>query len=266
MTVVDTPGAEPHPGELRLRRYRANELDSSASQEITRHTADCTQCRTKLRVLQEEENHFRKEISFERFAGGVERAERVPGRHPRRSRWAWGSLASVAAAAAVLLFAWPAHHPRSHGPNRTMGALSALARIAGKTGAQRSVLPNSETVLQAGDRIRLAYEATSTVQLLSLSVDDAGEITPLYPERSEMSLPVGPTRGAQYLPDSLELTGKGRERVFLFLANQSLRLDEAQRAVRGAYAKAGGDLGVLLAPVFEGRSDIQQFSWLFHKP
>jgi hypothetical protein len=262
MTVVDSQDTGPHPGELSLRRFRADELDRAVAEEITRHAAECAHCRTKLRVLQDEENRFRAEISLERFAGGVERAARVPSARPRRSRWAWGGLASVAAAAAVLILAWPASRPHNH----TKGAMSALARVAGETGAQRSVLPNAEAALQAGDRIRLAYETTSTMQLLSLSVDDAGETTPLYPERGEVSLPVGPTQGTQYLPDSLELTGKGRERVFLFLANEPLRLDDGQRAVRAAYAKANGDLSALPAPVFEGRTDVQQFSWLFHKP
>lgn len=262
MTVVDARDPGPHPGELSLRRLRADELDIASAEEITRHTAECVHCRTKLRVLQDEENRFREEISFERFAGGVERAARVPSARPRRSRWTWGGLASVAAAAVVLFLAWPAQRP--HGHNQIRGALSALARVAGESG-QRSVLPNSESVLRTGDRIRLAYETTSTMQLLSLSIDDAGEMTSLYPERGDGSLPVGPTQGAQYLPDSLELTGKGRERVFLFLANEPLQLEESRRAVRAAYAKANGDL-TALAPIFEGRADVQQFSWLFHKP
>ncbi len=272
MTVLDAQDPQdtgPHPGELKLRRFRAGELDAQAAQEITRHASRCPPCRSKLRLLQEEESRFQQQIPFERFAGGVERALRVPRPRRRRHPWAWGGgLGAAAVAAVMLLLAWPTHTFRPQARNRTMGAaVSALARVASATGgAQHAVLPDSDTILRPGDRIRLGYEAVSAMHLLSLSVDDAGQMTALYPERGPSSLAVGPTLGARYLPDSLELTGQGRERVFLFLARRPFQLNEAEQAVRAAYLKAKGDLGALPAPVFEGRNDVQPFSWLFHKP
>ncbi len=83
-----------HPGELELRRRRAGELTSAAMLAIDEHVATCPACRLRLRALDDEQRRFETEISFDRFAAGVERAARVPARRPvarawvyRRSRW-----------------------------------------------------------------------------------------------------------------------------------------------------------------------------------
>jgi hypothetical protein len=277
MTLLSTQDTGSHLGELRLRRFRAGELDGPAADEISRHAAECGQCRARLRLLQEEERQFQRDIPFERFAGGVERALRVPRPKPRRTAWlAGGGFGLAAAAAALLLLVRPAPGPSgqsgaekppvAHG-NRSKGSTSALARIAGAAGeAQRALLPDGSAALKAGDRIRLGYAASAGMHLLALSVDDAGEVTALYPERGSTSLQVGDTRGTTYLPDSLELTGTGRERVFLFLAERPIDLEAARQAVRMAHRQARGDLEAVAAPALAGRSDVRQFSWLFHKP
>src|ERR1035437_242454 len=103
MTVVeDRQEPSNHMGELTLRRSRAAELGGPTCAEVDLHLASCPVCRSKLRVIVEEERAFQREISFERFAGGVERAERVPRQRPRRAL-AW-SLSGVVAAAAMALF------------------------------------------------------------------------------------------------------------------------------------------------------------------
>jgi hypothetical protein len=67
-----------------------------------------------------------------------------------------------------------------------------------------------------------------------------------------------------YLPDSLEFTGAGRERVFLFLARTPFDLAAAKQAVKDAHQAAKGDLSALPNPAFAGGQDV--FSWLFRKP
>jgi hypothetical protein len=179
-----------------------------------------------------------------------------------------GAVGVLAAAAVVVLWLRPAERDlgRHVGFNQTKGDLSALVRIAAAVGgAQRSLLPAGMTTLEPGERIRLGYSTAAPAYLAAVSVDEAGEISALYPEGGG-SLLVEPTQHLTFLPDSLELTGAGRERVFLFLAEQPLDAAAAKKVVGQAYAQAKGDLGALALPVVEGRSDVRPFSWLFHKP
>ena len=277
MTLVNSEADSPalHVGELRLRRFRAGEFSGEAHEEIARHTAECGSCRVKLRLLQEEQRQFERDIPFERFAGGVERACRVPRPRPKR-RWAMGGgFGLVAAAAAVLLLWRPSGRvadsrardvARLAGSDRTKGGLSAVVRIAAASGeAQRSLPPAGSTTLQPGERIRLGYNTAAAGYLAAVSIDDAGEVSTLYPEGGG-SLSVKPTQHLTFLPDSLELTGSGRERVFLLLADRPLDGAAVKKSVRAAHAQAKGDLGALPLPSFAGRSDVRPFSWLFYKP
>lgn len=277
MTLVNSEAGSPalHVGELRLRRFRAGEFSDEAHEEIARHTAECGPCRVKLRLLQEEQRQFERDIPFERFAGGVERACRVPRPSPNR-RWVMGgAFGLVAAAAVVVLLVRPsgrvgdlgAREIDGHaGSNQTKGGLSAVARIASASGgAQRSLPPAGSTTLQPGERIRLGYSTAVPGYLAAVSVDDAGEVSTLYPEGGG-SLPVRPTQHVTFLPDSLELTGAGRERVFLLLADRPLDGAAVKKSVRDAHAQAKGDLGALPLPSFADRTDVRPFSWLFYKP
>ena len=276
MTLVNSEAdsSAPHVGELRLRRFRAGEFSGETHEEIARHTAECGSCRAQLRLLQEEQRQFERDIPFERFAGGVERACRVPRPRPRRG-WAMGGGLGLLAAAAVVVLLWRpsgkvgdfgSRDVRHAGFNQTKGGLSAVARIASASGApQRSLLPAGSATLQPGERISLGYNNPPPGYLVAVSVDDAGEISALYPEGGG-SLAVAATPHVTFLPDSLELTGLGRERVFLFLADLPLDAAAAKKSVRDAHAQAKGDLAALPTPSFEGRSDVQPFSWLFYKP
>jgi hypothetical protein len=262
MTVVeDRQGpSSNHMGELTLRRYRAAELGGPTCAEVDQHLAGCPVCRSKLRVLVEEERAFQREISFERFAGGVERAQRVPRQHPRRAL-AW-SISGIVAAAAMALFLVQVS---SSTRNRSKGAgVEATARIAStNASAQRVAPPGSHEVLEPGDRVRLGYKTADARYLAAVSIDDGGAITPLYPEDGS-ALPVSPTQETVYLPDSLEFTGAGKERVFLFMARKPFAVDAAKEAVRAAHQVVKGDLELLPNPAFAGGQDV--FSWLFRKP
>ena len=86
MTLVENhEPSSSHVPELALRCYRAGEFAADACAEVDRHLASCPACRAKMRVLVEEQRAFEREIPFERFAGGVERAQRVPRQRPRRA-------------------------------------------------------------------------------------------------------------------------------------------------------------------------------------
>jgi hypothetical protein len=265
MTLVETtPAGGNHLAELALRRYRAGEFTLEACDATDRHLAACAPCRSKLRLLVEEQKTFEREIPFERFAGGVERARRVPRPRPRRL-WFAGLGGALAAAAAVLLWvqtSQPVRTPIRH--NEIKGGIEATVRVASaKAAAQRSVPPGSQEVLEPGDRVRLGYRTTEPRYLAAVSVDEAGLVTLLYPE-SGPALTAATSVETVYLPDSLEFTGSGREKVFLFLARKPFDSAEAKAAVKTALTSAKGDLLTLPNPTFTGGQQV--FSWLFRKP
>lgn len=263
MTLVEqTPSQSGHLAEIVLRRYRAGEFGAEQCAETDRHLAACAPCRSKLRVLVEEQRAFERDIPFERFAGGVERARRVPRERPRRIWFAGLGGAVAAAAVALFLLRAPA---TTYNHNRLKGSsVDVTVRVASAmTAAQRSVPPGSQEFLQPGDRVRLGYRSAEPRYLAAVSVDDSGEITLLYPEAGP-ALAITPTAETTYLPDSLEFTGRGREKVFLFLARKPFDSGAAKRAVRTALDSAKGDLAILPNPTFAGGQQV--FSWLFRKP
>jgi hypothetical protein len=261
MTVVDSsPSRSDHLAELRLRCFRAGEFSPEESVETERHLGSCAPCRSRLRTLVEEQRAFEHEIPFERFAGGVERARRVPRPRPRRL-WFAGVGGALAAAAVVLLLA----RAPAPGPNRAKGgSVEATLRVASAdASSQRIVPPGSQEILEPGARVRLGYRTAEPRYLAAVSVDDDGEITQLYPQAGP-ALSVGPTAHTVFLPDSLEFTGTGREKVFLFLARTPFDSAAAREAVKRARESAKGDLAALPNPSFAGGQQV--FSWLFRKP
>jgi hypothetical protein len=254
-----------HVGELRLRRFRAGEIVGPEYDQIARHTNECAPCRSKLRLLQDEQRQFEHDIPFERFAGGVERAARVPRVRPPRV-WALSSAFALAAAAAVVVMVWPFGKPVEmvHSRNQVKGGPAALMRIAAADNAQRTLQPTEATALKPGERLRLGYSTPTPAYLAAVSIDDGGEVSALYPERGG-SLAVAASNGTTYLPDSLELTGAGRERIFLFLGDRPLDAASVSQALRQAHAQGNGDLATLY-PTFPGRDDVRGFTWLLQKP
>jgi Caspase domain len=263
MTLIENhETSSSHVAELALRCYRAGEFAPEACAEVDRHLASCPACRAKMRALVEEQRSFERETPFERFAGGIERAQRVPRQRLRRA-WAV-SVSGVIAAAALALFAVRVSSPGHNQHSRVKGSsVEATARIASvNASAQRTMPPGSQEVLEPGDRVRLGYKIVDPRYLAAISVDDRGEVTPLYPEAGQ-ALAVSTTLETVYLPDSLEFTGAGRERVFLFLARNPFELETAKQAVKSAHQAAKGDLSALPNPAFAGGQDV--FSWLVSK-
>jgi len=92
-----------HLGELTLRRRRAGEpLDGAGAIEtVDAHLAACAACKARSRALDDEQRRFEQEISFDRFAAGVERATRSGAPAPRRRVparvWLFPTMAMAAA-------------------------------------------------------------------------------------------------------------------------------------------------------------------------
>jgi hypothetical protein len=250
-----------HLGELALRRHRAGEAlpgDAGA------HIAACAECRARERALDDEQRRFEQEISFDRFAAGVERAARGADRRPRGALRAWMAAPVFAAAAAVLLVVSFRPGPR-RGHNEIKGSADITVRVAGSTGSQRTAAPGAPEALAPGDRVRIGYIAGDHRYLLALSVDDRGTVTPLYPE-SGRSVPAAKDAGnaTRYLPDSLVFTEAGTERLIVILSDRPLEVDAARRAARAAYDRAKGD--ILHLPPLDLPVPGEQFQRTFIKP
>ena len=250
-----------HIGELALRRRRAGESLGEAGPAIEAHAATCADCRARLRALDDEQRRFEQAISFDRFAAGVERAARGA-RAPRRARpRLWMTAPALAVAAAVVLVV-TFHGPNPPPESRIKGGAGMTVRIAGVAG-QRTARLDAAEPLAAGDRLRIGYNRGGHPYLLSLSIDDRGEVTPLYPEAGRsLSIDARDRDATHFLPDSVELTGAGLETIVVLLSDQPIEVEAARRAARAAYDRAGGDLARL--PKLDLPSE--QFTRTFAKP
>jgi hypothetical protein len=257
-----------HIGELLLRRRRAGEALGPDGPAIDAHAASCADCRARVRALDDEQRRFEQEISFDRFAAGVERAARSTRtvRRPIRARVWLPSLAGLAAAAAALVLM-----VRSPGDESVRfrdpyvgikGGAGITVRVAGVDG-QRNARVDSTEPLARGERLRIGYQAGAHRYLLALTVDEHGVVQALSPEKGQsLALPDGAARATRYLPDSWELDGTGVERIIVVLSDQTIDVDTAVRAARAAYGKAGGNLARMPSLDLPG----EQFVRTFAKP
>jgi hypothetical protein len=220
-----------HIGNLALRRIRSGELPDH-------HLDGCGDCQRKMQELDAEQARFEEEIPFERFAAGVERAARRSEPVQRRT---W--LPPVMGMAAAVLVAVVIQPLMPH--NRLKGGPDMVLRIGGPAGGpQRLAAPDVPEALGPGERVRLGYKPGLHHFVAAVSIDEAGEVTPLYPEFGK-SLPVDEGDATYYLPDSVEFTGKGTEVVILILSDKPLEVGVLTRATRQAYEDARGDLAHL---------------------
>jgi Domain of unknown function (DUF4384) len=225
-----------HVGELRLRRLRLGELPQDEAAAARMHVDSCGDCRARLGALDLEQRRFEAEVPFERFAAGVARAQRRPQRAKRLVPVA--PLLALAAALVVGVAMWPLVNA---GQNRLKGGAEIALRIAGPAGAQRDADRTAPEVLSAGERVRIGYKPDGHRYLASVSVDEQGAVTPLYPEQGK-SLEVQPGGELRYLPGSLEFYGRGAERVIVVLSDEPLSVDQVKAAARAAYDEAHGDV------------------------
>jgi hypothetical protein len=278
--MTEATPAEKHPGDLLLRRLRAGEPLAGDQASATAHTEACGRCRARLKDLDDEQQRFEQTISFDRFAAGVERAARsgskARGARPAAGRrWGLPSLGLVAAAAALVLVIGVrdgqrdgvgSGAPRAAGSNGIKGGGAGIVvRIGGggSDATQRDAASGRPETLARGERIRIGYRPGEHRYLFAVSLDDQGRVTALYPE-SGRSLEVAGAGETQYLPESVEFTGTGAERLVVVLSDQPLALDTVKRAAEAAYRKSGGDL--IRLPDLEVGGGGEQFARTFLKP
>lgn len=223
--------------ELTLRRYRAGELSAAQRLEIENATTRDNDLRLRLKALADEQNHFELTMPFERFVGGVGRAQRdlAKARFSMKTPL-WAATAAMAAAAAVVLVFAPAGVKQNPG-NRTKGGdspFTAYVRVASENGEQRVASPRKLTSLRPGDRVRVGVQlANGTAYFAAISVEAAGATTAIYPE-GNTALKLVPTQEPMYMPDSVQFTGQGEETLFVLAAPQPFDVATATQALKAA--------------------------------
>jgi anti-sigma factor RsiW len=80
--------ARGHFGDLKLRQMVAGELQAEEQEVVSAHVAACVGCGRRAESVRAEQGAFERQISFDRFAAGVERAARVPAPAPASRWWA----------------------------------------------------------------------------------------------------------------------------------------------------------------------------------
>ena len=257
-----------HIGELTLRRRRAGEALGLEAEAIEAHATSCADCRARIRALDDEQRRFEQDISFDRFAAGVERAARGDrsARRPMRARFWVPSLAAMAAAAAMLVIVLRPggdyDSGRRHGFDRRKGGAGVTVRVAGVDG-QRNARVDSAEPLSRGERLRIGYQSGGHRFLIALTIDEHGVVQALSPEKgASLALSEGTPSATRYLPDSWELDGSGIERIIVVMSDSQIDVDSAIRAARAAYQKAGGNLNRMPSLDLPG----EQFVRTFAKP
>jgi hypothetical protein len=156
---------------------------------------------------------------------------------------------------------------RAREPRRRAGIVVRIAPPLPLEGPQRlaaEVIPGPDAraeLVATGERLRIGIQPGGHAYYFVVSVDERGRVAPLYPEFGT-SLDLPPASSLQDLPDAIELTGRGQERLIVLLSDVPLELDEIQRAVTGALARAGGVLSRMPRLAIAG----EQFHRLLQKP
>ncbi|WP_224368374.1 DUF4384 domain-containing protein [Hyalangium versicolor] len=253
-----------HPTEWTLRRLHAGELPVDEATRTRTHAATCEQCTAVLRDAAQAQQQFESALPFERFEAGVKQAEerlRKEDLAERTSRQRWvGPVFALAAMVLVAVAVRPVLNTSLSAGVRTKGGAEAELRIGGE-GAQREARTDVPEPLKAGELVRLGYSPDARKYVLALSVDAAGEVTPLYPEAGQ-SLPVEPGPGTHWLPGSLEFTGSGAERVVVLLSDAPVEMNAAMAAARQSFEASGRNVEQMKPLDVDG----DQTHWMLLKP
>jgi hypothetical protein len=233
---------EAHIGMLSLRKLRGGELAPQEANVLQVHAESCAECRGKLKSLDEEQRHFEEHISFERFSAGVTRAVRTsksPSLSTRAAPW----MAAAAAVFVVVVAGRFTNNPVAAPGIRSKGGAEVQLRIGGAQGRpQRTAAVEIPETLAAGERVRIGYEPGEHRYLMSVSVDEQGAVTALYPEGGRSLQVEAGADDLTYLPGSLEFTGRGAERVIVILSDDPLDVESVKRAAKSAFDASQGDL------------------------
>ncbi|MFT3835802.1 MAG: hypothetical protein QM723_02255 [Myxococcaceae bacterium] len=255
--------ASMHPGELLLRRLMAAE---TVGADVQQHVKECERCKAKVKSFEDEQRKFELAIPFDRFAAGVERAQRSaskPVQRERSMRWVMALAASlilVMAGGVTLKMVHTGPIGQPQGTNGIKGGEGIEVHIAAQSGVQRigSPEPLLPETLQPGDRVRIGYHDMKEPFIAVVSIDEKGELTS-YPLTGTSMKVLAPNA---LLPETFQFDGTGMERMIVFASKEPVEVEELKRAVKVRFDEAHGNLKQM------GRLELpgEQFDRTFLKP
>jgi hypothetical protein len=237
--ALKIPGLRPEGCSTGLvRRLKAGELAEGEAAKVQAHVKTCERCAALFAELERDAAAFVRQVPFDHFAAKTtHRRESL--RHARARRRRFVATMALAAALLVVVVAGPLRYLLARGPQghnlRKGGGLMEL--YVGGNGEKPRVAQDREALVP-GERVRVGYEAADRRYVAVLSVDESGRVTPLYPE-SGMSLHAELTPGVHILPDSVEFTGAGYERVITLFTDEPASVETIAAAAKKAFERTG---------------------------
>jgi hypothetical protein len=213
------------PSELALEQH----LLAPAASKIAAHVAGCARCEARLSVMAKQGEEFNRFVFPATVDAVVE---------PKRAAWLRWLLfaAPVAAAAGVLLVVLRPVAEPPPGYTGSKGAELSLALFSAGPDGARSLTSGAAVHPEATLRFRV--RAARPCNLWILSLDDAGQVSRIYPRDGAAG---GPFVGAAELPGGAVLDGHaGAERFFAVCSEQLLPFAEVERAAAQAPRGAAG--------------------------
>jgi hypothetical protein len=218
-----------------IGRLHAGELSVEEAAKARSHVASCPRCAATLAALERDAAELPKALPFEPF---VDRTlSKTRAKRTRRAAWTGVTLA-LAACLAVVVVAGPLRQALFSGSRRNLHKGAGVMELYVRNNDAQVRLAGERESLARGERVRVGYEAADRSYVAVVSVDDTGLVTPLYPEKGQ-SLRAENSPGMHVLPDSVEFTGAGYERVITLFTDEPVPVNALVAATKKAFEKAG---------------------------
>jgi len=163
-----------------LTNYAVNNCTEAERSRIEQHLRNCSQCRSKLQQLQDQQIRFLQKHPFEKVSP-VE--PKGPGKQYFLRRPIHTLAAMIILFFATGLFIYLHEKPA---PSTRIKGTTALTLYA-KT-AEGKIETRTDHHYQPGENVQFAYSCAQNNWFILLSIDQSGTITRFYPTQSDSSV------------------------------------------------------------------------------
>jgi hypothetical protein len=242
---------QPTVSDLRLERYRLEELPPGARQALAGLLADDPALARRLAALEESDRQIAAAHPAKEMAEAIRRRARDGGgrqeHRPRPARpLAWLVPATVVASVCIVAVAASVYFRPPVDDTTIKGGGDASLVIHRRVGEGSEELSRGAMVRQ-GDNVRIGYRASGRSYGVILSIDGRGSLTQHLPRTGEQAAALQPS-GTVFLDFAYELDdAPGWEAFYFVTSDTPFDLEPVRRAVRAA-AEGGRSPGALGLP------------------
>lgn len=252
--VIGAEGIRRH----ELVQYALGEMDDTSKRALEGRLAADPAAQERLQSI--EIGHAAAADHLNVAVDSAKILERLDAPEPSRlAKW-WPAIGLVAALAAVPVVVLT-QDPTTGSSTRTKGLAPTLELYVNELGGPRRA--DDGVHLGEGDAIQFKYRADGHRFLFVLSVDEAGRISPLYPDAPTESIAVNPA-GLNVLDGSIILDDVvGPERIFAVFSKAPIPYGELEAAIETT-RRSGTDV-TSLPEIGLRRDDVVETSVLIIK-